>query len=54
MQKKQIFYQTDSIENGFVQYTCVNDDMGKIYQDFLQYLSEVKMLRNSYIGEIEE
>ena len=52
--EKTNFYQTDSIENGFVQYTCVNDDMGKIYQDFLQYLSEVKMLRNSYIGEIEE
>lgn len=48
------FYQTDVLEDGFVQYHCVNDDMGMIYQDFLQYLSEVKMLRNKYLTDIEE
>ena len=48
------FYQTDVLENHFVHYNCVNDDMGKIYQDFLQYLSEVKMLRNAYMNSIGE
>lgn len=48
------FYQTDMLENGFVQYHCVNNDMGKIYEDFLQYLSEVKMLRNKYLTNNEE
>lgn len=48
------FYQTDVLEDNFVQYNCVNNDMGKIYQDFLQYLSEVKMLRNSYLNSIGE
>lgn len=31
------FYQTDVLEDNFVHYNCVNNDMGKIYQDFLQY-----------------
>ena len=48
------FYQTEVLEDNFVHYNCVNDDMGKIYQDFLQYLSEVKMLRNSYLNRIGE
>ena len=48
------FYQTDVLEGNFVHYNCVNNDMGKIYQDFLQYLSEVKMLRNSYLNSIGE
>lgn len=48
------FYQTDVLEDNFVHYNCVNDDMGKIYQDFLQYLSEVKMLRNAYLNNIGE
>lgn len=48
------FYQTDVLEDGFVQYHCVNDDIGIIYQDFLRYLSEVKMLRNKYLTDIEE
>ena len=52
--EKTNFYQTDVLEDGFVQYHCVNDDMGLIYQDFLQYLSEVKMLRNKYLVDIEE
>ena len=49
MADKTNFYQTNVVEDGFVQYHCVNDDMGKIYQDFLQYLSEAKMLRNMYL-----
>ena len=52
--EKTNFYQTDVFKDGFVQYHCVNDDMGMIYQDFLQYLSEVKMLRNKYLTDIEE
>lgn len=48
------FYQTEVLKDNFVHYNCVNDDMGKIYQDFLQYLSEVKMLRNSYLNGIGE
>ena len=48
------FYQTDVLEDNFVHYNCVNNDMGIIYQDFLQYLSEVKMLRNSYLNNIGE
>ena len=48
------FYQTDLLEDNFVHYNCVNDDMGKIYQDFVQYMSEVKMLRNSYLNNIGE
>ena len=52
--EKTNFYQTDVLEDGSVQYHCVNDDMGLIYQDFLQYLSEVKMLRNKYLVDIEE
>ena len=47
---KSNFYQTDTLEDGFVHYSCVNDDMGKIYQDFTQYLSEMKMLRQLWIN----
>lgn len=45
---KTNFYQTECLDDGFVEYNCVNDDMGIIYSDFVQYLSEVKMLRNKY------
>ncbi|KAF5028364.1 AAA ATPase domain protein [anaerobic digester metagenome] len=51
---KTNFYQTDYLDDGFVHYHCVNDDMGKIYQDFLQYLSEMKMLRNQYLNNAGE
>ena len=44
------FYQTEFLNDNFVHYKCVNNDMGKIYQDFLQYLSEVKMLRKEYLS----
>lgn len=48
------FYQTDFLDNGLVQYRCVNDDMGVIYQDFLQYLSAMKMLRHRYLNDVGE
>ncbi|MCI8950729.1 MAG: ATP-binding protein [Lachnospiraceae bacterium] len=48
------FYQTNALPDGFVQYFCVNDDMGTIYQDFMQYLSEVKMLRSRCLYDAEE
>jgi len=51
LEDKTNFYQTNSLDNGFVQYHCVNDNMGIIYQDFLQYLSEVKILRNKYMRD---
>lgn len=55
MADKTNFYQTDMLEDGFVRYRCVNDDMGKkIYEDFLQYLSEVKVLRDQYLNGIGE
>ena len=54
MAEKTNFYQSDIDEDGFVQYRCVNDDMGAIYQDFLQYLSESKILRNKFLYNSEE
>jgi len=52
--EKTNFYQTEMMEDDFVQFRCVNDDMGRIYQDFLQYLSEVKMLRSQYLNGGED
>lgn len=54
LEEKSNFYQTQILEDGFVQYNCMDDDIGKIYEDFLQYLSEVKMLRNFYMHHGEE
>lgn len=56
IQDKTNFYQTNSIDNGFVEYSCVNNDISSIYADFLQYLSEVKVLRDKYLmnGEDDE
>jgi predicted ATPase len=54
MAEKTNFYQTDIDEDGFVKYHCANDDMGVIYQDFLRYLSESKILRNKYLYNSEE
>lgn len=48
------FYQTDTTQDGFVRYRCVNENIALIYDDFLQYLSMVKVLRNRYLyGEGE-
>jgi predicted ATPase len=46
---KTNFYQTEKVDNDFLTYVNVNDDIGKIYQDFLLYLSEAKMLRDKYV-----
>ena len=54
LEEKSNFYQTQILEDGFVQYNCMDDDIGKIYEDFLQYLSEVKMLRSFYMRHGEE
>ena len=44
------FYQTEHIDNGpFVSYKCVNDSLNLIYEDFVTYLSDVKLLRNEYL-----
>lgn len=46
---KTNFYQTVTTENGYVDYQCVNDNLELIYGDFLEYLSEVKALRDLYL-----
>ena len=46
------FYQTESLECGMVEYKCVNDNINTIYQDFLEYMSQVKMLRNNCIRNV--
>lgn len=44
------FYQTESIEGGtYVAYNRVNDSLNLIYEDFVSYLSEIKLLRNKYL-----
>lgn len=44
------FYQTKNIENSsFVEYKCVNDSLEDIYEDFVTYLSEMKLLRDEYM-----
>lgn len=45
---KTNFYQTNQLEDDMVEYVNVNQDMGQIYSDFMQYLSEVKALRDYY------
>lgn len=43
------FYQTKHIENSpFVDYKCVNDSLEDIYEDFVTYLSDMKLLRDRY------
>lgn len=44
------FYQTIQLDGGFVEYNNVNDDLGKIYADFTQYLADVKVLRDFYLN----
>lgn len=46
------FYQTEPLECGMVEYKCVNDNINTIYQDFLEYMSQVKMLRNNCIRNV--
>ena len=48
------FYQTESLEGGMVEYRCVNENINAIYQDFLEYLSQVKILRNNCIRNAGE
>lgn len=44
------FYQTENVDQSpFVSYKCVNDSLNLIYEDFVSYLSDVKVLRNKYI-----
>lgn len=57
MRKYQIesvtnFYQTEPLESGMVEYKCVNDSINAIYQDFLEYMSQVKILRNNCIRNV--
>lgn len=48
------FYQTGTLEGGFVQYHDVSNDLGQIYDDFLKYLSEMKVLRDRYLSPYGE
>lgn len=44
------FYQTKHMDDSaFVNYKCVNDSLEDIYEDFVTYLSDMKMLRDSYL-----
>ena len=49
---KTNFYQTEKVDNDFLTYVNVNDDIGKIYKDFLLYLSKAKVLRDKYLNGI--
>lgn len=51
---KTNFYHTHLMEDGFAEYINVNDDMGLIYSDFVQYLTEVKILRNKFMYGLGE
>jgi energy-coupling factor transporter ATP-binding protein EcfA2 len=46
------FYQTEPLECGMVEYKCVNNSINAIYQDFLEYMSQVKILRNNCIRNV--
>ncbi len=48
--EKTNFYKANSNENGLVRYDCVNENLDVIYQDFVQYLSEMKVVRDSYLN----
>lgn len=45
---KSNFYQTKDLGDGFVEYVDVTNNMEKIYQDFLVYLTEVKSIHDSF------
>lgn len=51
---KTNFYQTKHLQDDSVEYINYNDDLGQIYADFMQYLSEVKALRNFYYHNLGE
>ena len=52
--EKTNFYRTEFNDEKMVDYICTNDDIGIIYQDFLEYLSEVKVLRNDCLKNAGE
>ena len=41
------FYQTESADNGHVKINDVSKDVGKIYSDFLNYLLDMKAIRET-------
>ena len=48
------FYQTKQLSDCFVTHECVNDNISAIYQDFLEYLAEAKILRDSFLSGGED
>lgn len=48
---KTNFYKTNYHDDGYIDYQCVNDDISLIYSDFVEYLSEVKIIRNKYLED---
>ena len=48
------FWRLIKVYNKAFYFHIMDDDIGKIYEDFLQYLSEVKMLRSFYMRHGEE
>jgi predicted ATPase len=51
--QKTNFYQAQALSDGTIEHKCVNDDISAIYANFVEYLTEVKVLRDKYL-EIEE
>lgn len=43
------FYQTSKLDNGAVEYECVNDDLSHIYKEFTESYCEVLDERNLYV-----
>lgn len=48
------FYQTESADNGHVKINDVSKDVGKIYSDFLNYLLDMKAIREKLMTDGEE
>ena len=42
------FYHAEQMENGMVTHKCVNEHMELIYQDFVTYFADMKVLRDRY------
>ena len=48
--EKTNFYQTKRLDDGTVDYHCVNDNLNAIYTDFLKFFSDVKVLRDKNLN----
>lgn len=51
IQPQTHFYQSEKKDNGMIGFRLVDSDLREIYQDFLNYLVEAKVLRDRYLYE---